>query len=800
MKGMNRVKRGRGFRGVLNYIFGRDKDHKNAPGVLLGGNMSGHDPQSLAQEFGVTRRIRPDVEKPVWHNSLRLPAGESLTHDEWFNIADDYMEKMGFGSLHPRCYVLHDDKEGQHIHIAASRIALDGSLYLGKNENLASTRIIQQLEIEHGLTITKGPEYQNGKIKMPEIKNPSKPEMEKGLRLEVKPPRLVLQDLLNAAIQEPKTVMQFVKFLEENGVIVFPNVASTGMLHGFSFELGGLSFKGSSLGDAYKWSSLLRVIDYDQDRDFAELAKRKPVVGDDGRNSSGIESVAGDDWRADSPGTGTFGPSGQDAGPALDDHSAIDPRSHGFDTQPNGDAGPRPSAEVCAHGSRRTSQSQGSKSGGKRMDERSDGVTNAKNRYAGANSDAHSTVLGGNSGGGDVGRGLGVDNFWEVPVMAWNTRFKQASARKRGKSQNERQDVDREAEFERLCAVAHGADLIAYMRGLGLDIKKDGVKDWVVDGRYRITRKQDGHFVWCSWDQSRGGDPLSFCTDELGLSFQQALADLAGGASIQATKPREMSYVDRFPTSPPASRDPYTVLEYLEGRGISRDTALRAQGAGFLRLVDYQSIPAAAFCGLDGGKLRSMTVRLTQPVKSFDAEKEIMKLDIRHSDKSFPALWRGGDPNLRSDKVVWVVEGGIDALAVADWYKSHAMAAPDIIVSGGSGVRVFLDQPHVQGLLKQASAVYVCLENEKTAETQRRTDSDHEKQIDKICALGCETVIAWSPPSGTKDVAEAWQAGVLPDAHYPMAHTRQEGEGSNAATKTMQMVIGRQASTPTPFD
>ena len=85
----------------MNYIFGRDKDHRNAPGVLLGGNMSGHDPQSLAQEFGVTRRIRPDVEKPVWHNSLRLPAGESLTHDEWFNIADDYMEKMGFGPLHP---------------------------------------------------------------------------------------------------------------------------------------------------------------------------------------------------------------------------------------------------------------------------------------------------------------------------------------------------------------------------------------------------------------------------------------------------------------------------------------------------------------------------------------------------------------------------------------------------------------------------------------------------------------------------------------------------------------------------
>ncbi|WP_255305392.1 hypothetical protein [Acidithiobacillus ferrivorans] len=386
----------------------------------------------------------------------------------------------------------------------------------------------------------------------------------------------------------------------------------------------------------------------------------------------------------------------------------------------------------------------------------------------------------------------------EVPLMAWNTRFKQASARKRDMSQNERQGVDRDrgAEFERLCAAAHGADLVAYMRGLGLDVKKDGVKDWVVDDCYRVTKKQN-HFVWCSWDGSRGGDPLSFCTDALGLSFQQALADLAGGASIQAIKHREMFHVDRFPTSPPASRDPYAVLEYLEGRGISRSMALLAQGAGFLRLVDYQGVPAAAFCGLSGGKLRSMTARLIRPVASFDAKKEITKIDIKNSDKSFPAIWLGGDPNLPSDKAVWVVEGGIDALAIVDWYKSHNMVTPNIIVSGGAGVRAFLDQPHVQAVLKQSATVYVCLENEKTTETQRRTDSDHEKQIDKIWALGCETVIAWSPPPGSKDVAEAWQAGALPDAHHPMAHTRQEGEGSNAA-KLPPTPAACQPSTPTP--
>jgi hypothetical protein len=65
------------------------------------------------------------------------------------------MKRMGFSDTHLRCYVLHDDV-GQHIHIIASRIDIaGGKLYLGRNENLISTRIISELEIAHGLTVTK---------------------------------------------------------------------------------------------------------------------------------------------------------------------------------------------------------------------------------------------------------------------------------------------------------------------------------------------------------------------------------------------------------------------------------------------------------------------------------------------------------------------------------------------------------------------------------------------------------------------------------------------------------------------
>ncbi len=117
--------------------------------------MLGDSASKLITEFDGTKQLRPDVQKPVWHNSLRLPDTESVSNDQWVTIADDYMKRMGFSDTHLRCYVLHDDV-GQHIHIIASRIDIaGGKLYLGRNENLISTRIISELEIAHGLTVTK---------------------------------------------------------------------------------------------------------------------------------------------------------------------------------------------------------------------------------------------------------------------------------------------------------------------------------------------------------------------------------------------------------------------------------------------------------------------------------------------------------------------------------------------------------------------------------------------------------------------------------------------------------------------
>lgn len=270
MKGMQKIKRGKNFAGVVFYALRPASHHKVDP-VVVGGNMMGRLAKELIAEFGATKTLRPDVAKPVWHNSLRLPKNEALTNSEWAIIADDYMTRMGFSETHLRCYVLHDDKDGQHIHIIASRVSLDaGKLYLGRNENLASTRIIQQLERDYNLTRTKGPEAKaslaspsrNSATQKPITRTTAKPKkcsrnesmMEK--RTGEICPKTVIQEAIDTLIQTKITEEKFVQQLAAQKIKALPNRASTGKMNGFSFEYANISFKASQLGKKYSWKNL----------------------------------------------------------------------------------------------------------------------------------------------------------------------------------------------------------------------------------------------------------------------------------------------------------------------------------------------------------------------------------------------------------------------------------------------------------------------------------------------------------------------------------------------------------------
>ncbi|HHC1858141.1 TPA: relaxase/mobilization nuclease domain-containing protein [Klebsiella pneumoniae] len=273
MKGMHKIKRGKSFAGVVLYALQPASHHKVDP-VVIGGNMMGSLAKELIAEFGATKALRRDVVKPVWHISLRLSKNEALTDAQWSKIADDYMKRMGFSETHLRCYVLHDDKDGQHIHIIASRVSIDaGKLYLGRNENLASTRIIQQLERDYNLTRTKGPKASPAAPSpKPKLKK-SRNEMMIEKRTGELCPKAIMQNALEVFLAYKPSTTEFVYQLVAQNIRAIPNIASTGRMNGFSFEYNGIVFKASQLGKGYSWAELQNKIDYQAEGDSAFLFK-----------------------------------------------------------------------------------------------------------------------------------------------------------------------------------------------------------------------------------------------------------------------------------------------------------------------------------------------------------------------------------------------------------------------------------------------------------------------------------------------------------------------------------------------
>lgn len=141
------------------------------------------------------------------------------------------MKRMGFGDTHLRCYVLQDDQAGQHIHIIASRIDLNGGkLYLGKNENLISTRIISEFEITHNMTVTKTASA--FAPKQPKRKRISRNEQMLSERTGLPAPKEALQQILDKSLADTPDLLTFIKRLEEAEVSWKANIASTGKMNG----------------------------------------------------------------------------------------------------------------------------------------------------------------------------------------------------------------------------------------------------------------------------------------------------------------------------------------------------------------------------------------------------------------------------------------------------------------------------------------------------------------------------------------------------------------------------------------
>lgn len=766
-----KITRGTGFRGVLDYALDTGNQKGKNP-EIVGGTLTLGNARAMSAQFAITRHLRPDVQSPVWHASLALPEGERLSSERWSSIADDFMQEMGFPSDSLYTVIRHNDTSHDHVHIIASRISLSGHLWHGQWEVYRAIKATQMLERTHSLTLTPG----LGEPK--DEKSLTKGEIEQALRTGEEPPRQRLQRLVKEAAQGKPTAAAFAERLELAGVGVRFQIQKKGIT-GVSYELNGIAFKGQSLGDAYKWSKFSKKyeVSYEEVRDGQGIGRFTTAIADrTGRDEPGNAGrslevdaglVATSSSRADRRSAGAVGDA-EGGG-----HSSSD-RLRPSDRRTAPDAGGVDAAdEYQRSGSIRAEGREAgqnnlrpvTESVGAEIEHRHDGEDRTEHRddprstqKISTSPDDHGerTERGGEiDTTEDLASGTGTDlsqRNRRGSGSHWASRFKQASATKRRTKDGELGNAAIEQGDARGARVtepdrqsARQLDPTPYLERVGYTVKREGRHLSVRlrgDEIYRITQKPDGHWLWCDLYGNHGGDNIDLVQEiEPGIGFAEAVYRLAG-APIVYPQPRRAEPKRQPPRLPEqAVANQLNGRAYLtQNRGISMDTIEHAEQCGLLRYADG----GVLFVGYD----RSVTPQnITH--RAIAPNDPVQKRDLRGSDKSYPPILLGDSSK------VWIVEGGVDALALHDIAKRQGQPQPTVIVSGGANVRSFLERAEVQVILKQAEHITIAYENEKNSETRVKADAGHHKQAQRVAEITGREVERWKPSLAEgKDLAD----------------------------------------------
>ena len=185
--------------------------------------------------------MRPNVQKPVCHTILSFSANDvdQLTDDVIIKIANEYLEKMGYGNTQS-LIVRHSDRQHPHLHICINRIDNNGKTISDHNEKYRSTKICRELTERYGLTIGEG----KHKVNRPRLRGEDK------LRYEI-------FYTIKAVLPQSQTWKDFVAELEQQGITTrFKTKGNTDVVQGIIFEKDGCSFRGSKIARSCSFSRL----------------------------------------------------------------------------------------------------------------------------------------------------------------------------------------------------------------------------------------------------------------------------------------------------------------------------------------------------------------------------------------------------------------------------------------------------------------------------------------------------------------------------------------------------------------
>jgi hypothetical protein len=210
----------------MSYGWDQEKDAE----IVLKEFLYGDSPAEITKEFKMLQDQNHNCTKNTlsFIISPTIEDGKRLEAKDLNEITKRFMNEMKLGERQAVAFV-HKDKEHNHVHLYVNRIDFGGVAYndsfIGKRSQLAAEKVAENM----GLTTVKQVQF----------------EKEFNLR-EIRSEINRRHDLTMKQLQ-PKTLDDYVKCMQANGVKVIPTINNQNKLQGFRFKFDGHNLKGSEV-------------------------------------------------------------------------------------------------------------------------------------------------------------------------------------------------------------------------------------------------------------------------------------------------------------------------------------------------------------------------------------------------------------------------------------------------------------------------------------------------------------------------------------------------------------------------
>ena len=150
-----KINHGNSLYGTLMYNYEKVLD-RNAS-IISGNNMINDihgrpekTMQKMMESFEDYLHANKKTEKPILHISLNPSPEDKLTDEHFSHLANDYMEKMGYGGQ-PYVVFKHMDIDRPHIHIVSVNVDENGKKINDSFEWHKSMNACRELELIYGM-------------------------------------------------------------------------------------------------------------------------------------------------------------------------------------------------------------------------------------------------------------------------------------------------------------------------------------------------------------------------------------------------------------------------------------------------------------------------------------------------------------------------------------------------------------------------------------------------------------------------------------------------------------------------